>query len=85
MFAKLIRVQTRSVKAIATRAFSSRSHGITISEQKVKVGSHEINYVKSLVEGENPTKTLVCLPGALGETAFNKFLIWKLEKLQLNF
>ena len=42
------------------------SNNVKISEQKVKVGKYEINYVQSSLEGVNQEKTLVCLPGALG-------------------
>lgn len=50
---------------VSKRALSSGS--VRISEQKIKVGKIEINYVKSAVEGVKQDKTLVCLPGALGK------------------
>lgn len=51
------------------RGLSSAPGTVRISEQKVKVGKQEINFVRSSIEGENQEKTLVCLPGALGETS----------------
>lgn len=53
-----------SIRFLAARAFSSG--GVRVTEQKAKVGGVEINYVASSIEGGKPTKTLVCLPGALG-------------------
>lgn len=49
------------------RALSSVNVTVKITEQKVKVGKIEINYVRSSIEGGKQEKTLVCLPGALGE------------------
>lgn len=49
------------------RAFGSSQAAVKISEQKVTVGDVEINYVKSSLEGAEPKKTVVCLPGALGK------------------
>lgn len=46
---------------------STATGGVKVSEQKVKVGRYQINYVKSFVPGTNPKNTLICLPGALGE------------------
>lgn len=51
----------------ALRNFSIKATTVKITEQKVKVGNYDINYVKSSFEGENPKKTLICLPGALGK------------------
>jgi hypothetical protein len=48
------------------RAFSAKSQNVRVTEQKVKVGKYDINYAKSSIEGETPSKTLICLPGALG-------------------
>ena len=64
----LIKLKYSVFRALAfNRAFSGKALSVKISEQKVKVGNYEINYVKSFLEGENPQKTLICLPGALGE------------------
>lgn len=59
-------IQALVGRNLSSKAFSSGSDIVTITEQKVKVGSLEINYVKSYVEGSNPSRTIVCLPGALG-------------------
>lgn len=49
------------------RKFYSNIGGVKVSEQKVKVGSNEINYVKSeLQNGIEKKKSLVLLAGALG-------------------
>jgi hypothetical protein len=40
---------------------------VAATEQKVKVGDLNINYVRSALGGGNPTKTLLMLPGAMGE------------------
>lgn len=41
--------------------------GVKVSEQKVKVGSNKINYVKAEIQnGIENKKSLVLLPGALG-------------------
>lgn len=40
--------------------------GVKITEKKVKIGNLEINYVRSSIEGGNPSKVLVCMPGAMG-------------------
>lgn len=53
----------RTINFVAARAFSS---GVRVTEQKIKVGNVEINYVASSIDGVKTTKTLVCLPGALG-------------------
>lgn len=47
----------------------SSSSVVQISEQKIRVGNFDINYVKSSVQGGNPQNTLICLPGALGKAA----------------
>ncbi|CAO1427093.1 unnamed protein product [Diamesa hyperborea] len=50
----------------ATKLYSNIA-SVKVSEQKVKVGSNEINYVKSeLQNGIEKKKSLVLLPGALG-------------------
>ena len=40
---------------------------VEITEQKVKIGDFDINYVRSSIDGGNPSKTLVCIPGAMGK------------------
>lgn len=62
----LLRINSPIFRSAALR-FSSAAAVVKVSEQKVKVGSYEINYVQSSVEGCNPKETLFCLPGALGE------------------
>lgn len=52
---------------LCCQRFSSAASGVKVSEQKVRVGRSEINYVNSSIEGRNPQKTLLLLPGALGE------------------
>lgn len=61
---------------MSKRAFSNALRTVKVSEQKVKVGKIEINYVRSALEGESQKKTLVCLPGALGDkmSSLNEFL-----------
>lgn len=54
------------------KSFSTKASTVKVSEQKVRVGSFDINYVKSSIEGEKPKKTLICLPGALGKKAFRR-------------
>lgn len=53
------------------RAFGSSQAAVKITEQKVTVGKVDINYVKSSLEGADPKKTVVCLPGALGKLFVN--------------
>lgn len=51
---------------LAAKLYSNIA-SVKVSEQKVKVGSNEINYVKSeLNNGIEKKKSLVLLPGALG-------------------
>ena len=40
---------------------------VKITEQKAKVGNLQINYVVSKCEDQQTEKTLIMLPGALGE------------------
>ncbi|CAG9810770.1 unnamed protein product [Chironomus riparius] len=67
------------------RLLSSMSN-VKISEQKVKVGNYQINYVVSKCEGEKTDKTLIMLPGALG-SCFTDFKpqIENLPKLLPNY
>lgn len=62
-------MQSRLVASLPTalRAYSTSTDQVKITEQKVKVGKYEINYVRSTIESGNQKKTLVCLPGALGK------------------
>ena len=39
---------------------------VRTTEQKIKVGDININYVRSVIDGGNHSKTLLCLPGAMG-------------------
>lgn len=51
---------------LAAKLYSNIA-SVKVSEQKVIVGSNEINYVKSeLKNGIEKKKSLVLLPGALG-------------------
>lgn len=67
MFVNLIKTQSRLVaSALAARAYSSASI-VKVNEQKVTVGTCSINYVQAALENSNPSRSLICLPGALGE------------------
>jgi hypothetical protein len=46
---------------------------VKISEQTIKVRNQHVTYVKSSIEEENPTKTLICLPGSLGKKSGEMF------------
>jgi hypothetical protein len=39
---------------------------VRATEQKVKVGDLNINYVRSVLSDGTPSKTLLLLPGAMG-------------------
>lgn len=64
MFLNSIKTQSRF--AVSARAFSSASI-VKVNEQKVTVGTWSINYVESALKNSNKSKSLICLPGALGE------------------
>lgn len=51
---------------VSARAYSSASN-VKVNELKVTVGAWSINYVESALENGNPSRSLICLPGALGE------------------
>lgn len=56
---------------LGSKLYSNKA-GVKVSEQKVKVGSNEINYVKAEMQnGIKKKKSLVLLPGALGLFAPN--------------
>lgn len=40
---------------------------VKIKEDKIKVGNYQINYALSKIDGNQTEKTLIMLPGALGE------------------
>lgn len=67
MLTTLRKPLARLAAPLAARSYSGATASVEIHEQKVKVGKIDINYVSSSVKGANPTKTVVCLPGALGE------------------
>lgn len=46
---------------------------VMITEQKVKVGKHFINYFVSKLKYVEPEKTLILLPSILGEIYFMDF------------
>jgi hypothetical protein len=56
-----------SLQIYSNIRFLSSTSNIKISEQKVKVGNLQINYVVSKCEDQKTDKTLIMLPGALGE------------------
>jgi valacyclovir hydrolase len=71
---------------IATRQMSRMSTGVKITEQKVKVGNYDINYVRSRLGDEKAEKTLVMLPGALGSAMTDfRSQIEKLPELLPNY
>lgn len=53
---------------------------VVIKTQKVNVDGNGINYTESHLEGVNPEKTLLLLPGSLGE-----FFLMKLNVNSLKF
>lgn len=63
---KILTSRPSSIIFSNIRLLSSISN-VKISEQKIKVGNYQINYVVSKCEGQKTDKTLIMLPGALGE------------------
>jgi hypothetical protein len=40
---------------------------VRFTEEKVEIGGVDIKYVRSSIEGNKASKTLVCIPGAMGK------------------
>lgn len=62
----------RLLKITKFNRFLSSMVNVKTTEQKLKVGNFHINYVLSRCDGHNTDKTLIMLPGALGNLKFQK-------------